>query len=845
MKRRFLAMLLTVCMLASVFPTSAFALPGEGSVCTCTAHCEAGQENTACAVCASGGTCAVPAAAEQSPTAQAAAAAEPVNTAAQTQNDDDQAAAPAETQQPEEAAEEVSEQPSEQPSDQEEAPAVSQQPDEDPAAETEEDSENDIAPQGGANDVSTYAGAAYTVTVGSTVSITGSSNANAYCWYDETWKSSNTKVATVSGGVVTGVKAGTATISHTYCSEKSYHYSSYGHSVKTETFTVTVRAKTAADSVTITGPKTVKVYDTITLTATVQPDGADNTMTWQSSNTGILTVDQNGVVTGVSVGTATVTAYAASGVYDAYEVTVTEADKTTEAARFFFLKDPTKDHTANGSENWSELTNGSSGTINVQNIQWTGANNYEMSRVLTWPDGSVGSTYTVPKTAAAWQTIYDAFAAASGITDEDDVEAIILTPYKISSAANNGDGNHVDCTVSVVAKSVYTVRYRFMDVGAETWTNVQTAYLHSGDTTAPTNTYPATKTKNGVTYTFVGWYTNPQFTGSAVDFSTPYTVTGNVDFYAKYVAGYNVTYNANGGTLNTESVYPYLMGADVYVLNTEPTRDGYEFQGWESSEGGTLQKNAHFIMPANNVVLTAIWKAKTYEIKWVVEGETVKTVKADYGTSANDVEKLAPADPTKASDAQYDYTFKGWTPGYSDVTGNQTYTAEFTKTTRSYEIEWISEGKTVKTATAKYGTTAEDVAKLAPADPTKDSDDQYDYTFKGWTPEYSKVTGNQTYTAEFTKTVRSYEIEWISEGKTVKTASAKYGTSAEDVEKLAPADPTKASDAQYDYTFKGWTPGYSDVTGNQTYTAEFTKTTRSYEIEWISEGKTVKTATAK
>ena len=677
MKRRFLAMLLTVCMLASVFPTSAFALPGEGSACTCTAHCEAGQENTACAVCSSGGTCAVPAAPEQSPTVQASAEAAPVNTAAEMETPEEQTAAPMESQQPEEKQTETSEQPA----SAAEAPAVSQQPDEDTTGQPAAVSVTEAVPQGGANGVST-AGAAYTVTVGSTVTIPGSSNANAYCRYSGSWTSSDKRIATVSGGVVTGVKAGTATISHTYCGKEDYHYS-YDHSTTTETFTVTVRAKAAATGVTITGENTVKVYDTITLTAAVQPSEADNTVTWQSSNTSVLTVDQNGVVTGVSAGTATVTAYAVSGVYAEHQITVAEADQAVESARFFFLKDPTKDHTANESANWSELTNGTSGTINVRNIKWNGANNYEMSRVLTWPDGSVGSTYTVPKSAAAWQTIYKAFAAASGITDENDVEAIILTPYKISSAAYNGDGNHVDCTVSVVAKSVYTVRYRFMDVGAETWTNVQTAYLHSGDTTTPANTYPATKTQNGVTYTFVGWYTNPQFTGNAVDFSSPYTVTGNVDFYAKYVAGYNVTYDANGGTLNTESVYPYLTGADVYVLNTEPTRDGYEFQGWESSEGGTLQKNAHFIMPANNVVLTAIWKAKTYEIKWVVEGETVKTVKADYGTSAEDVSKLAPADPTKASDAQYDYTFKGWTPAYSKVTGKQTYTAEFTKTTRS------------------------------------------------------------------------------------------------------------------------------------------------------------------
>jgi len=58
----------------------------------------------------------------------------------------------------------------------------------------------------------------------------------------------------------------------------------------------------------------VKSGSTTILTATVAPNNATNkNVNWQSSNTGIATVSQTGVVTGVSAGTATITATTADG----------------------------------------------------------------------------------------------------------------------------------------------------------------------------------------------------------------------------------------------------------------------------------------------------------------------------------------------------------------------------------------------------------------------------------------------------------------------------------------------------------------------------------------------------
>ena len=112
-----------------------------------------------------------------------------------------------------------------------------------------------------------------------------------------TWSTSDASVATVSNGVVTAKKIGTATIT-----------ASAGG--KSATCAITVEA-TPVTSVTLDKPSaTLKVGETVTLTATVKPDDAtDKTVTWSTSDASVATVS-NGVVTAKKIGTATITASA-------------------------------------------------------------------------------------------------------------------------------------------------------------------------------------------------------------------------------------------------------------------------------------------------------------------------------------------------------------------------------------------------------------------------------------------------------------------------------------------------------------------------------------------------------
>ena len=128
-----------------------------------------------------------------------------------------------------------------------------------------------------------------------------------------TWKSSNAAVASVdANGKVTGVKAGEATI--TVTTEDGG---------KTATCKVTVKPNLVSE-ITLAA-LAIYVGESKAVTATVKPDGATNKeLTWKSSDESIATVDATGKVTGVKIGTTTITATArdGSGVSGSCTVTV-------------------------------------------------------------------------------------------------------------------------------------------------------------------------------------------------------------------------------------------------------------------------------------------------------------------------------------------------------------------------------------------------------------------------------------------------------------------------------------------------------------------------------------------
>ena len=119
------------------------------------------------------------------------------------------------------------------------------------------------------------------------------------------WSSDNEKVAAVDQeGYVTAVAAGTAKITVTTHDGK-----------KTAVCDVTVRQAVRVTGVELDKSKIeVLIGNTEKLNATVLPDNADDkSVTWKSSDENIAAVDSEGTVTGVGVGSATITVTTVDG----------------------------------------------------------------------------------------------------------------------------------------------------------------------------------------------------------------------------------------------------------------------------------------------------------------------------------------------------------------------------------------------------------------------------------------------------------------------------------------------------------------------------------------------------
>ena len=335
----------------------------------------------------------------------------------------------------------------------------------------------------------------------------------------------------------------------------------------------------------------------------------------------------------------------------------------------------------------------------------------------------------------------------------------------------------------------------------------QIAYLDS----VPT---PATPSKEG--YEFKGWDYVPS-TMPASD------VTITAQWQAKK---YTVTF-MDGSTVLHNITQDF--GTSI-TAPEDPAKTGYEFIGWDKEIS---------TMPASNVTINAMWKAKSYSITYDLNTNDGIVLDAVIGenTTSYTIEDTITL-PTVSST---NYNFMGWevavnengnwvTKVYnagetvSGVYGNVTLRAKWN--IKTYTVNWVNwNGIGIETDVVNYGAKP----SFDGVTPVKPADAEFTYTFRGWDKNINTpVTEDITFTAQFDSTINSYTVTWNdSDGTKLTEETYLYGKTP-----VYPGStPTKVDPTgRLTYTFKGWSPEITAVTGNTTYTAVFDSVVNTYTV---------------
>ena len=561
---------------------------------------------------------------------------------------------------------------------------------EEPAAEeTAEPEDNSVNTASLNENISTVANTDTnrTVRVGQTITLDSKNVEKGFFNYTHEWTVNDNTIVrlnTTSGTsiTVTGLKAGETIVTDAYTKQ-----SIFGLSNGKKTYTITVRSAVTPTNITIEGSDKVTQFQTMQLTAKLTPADADGTVTWSSSNEQILSVDDKGVVTGRRQGEATVTASVQGTAVSTTKKITVEQDTATKGtkATVYFLLDPTKDPNSNDQSEWGEAYG--TAVVNLENAKWVNDKNcFEDvdQRVISWPKG----TNIIPRNSKEWDQIFNNYQATLKAQfgelqfSKDDVEEITLVPAKISK--NNGTtstslATHLDCSVNIKCKNIALVKYYLFDAGGTGYVQQgsQNYIINDSAKTDPKsvigNDFPETKTVSDVTYTFSGWYTDQSLTKPAPEF--PAKVTASVDYYAKYIAGYQVMYNLAGGKFSdgsTSATEKHNVDTMV-VVREQPTRAGYKFTGWTVEglgETTSLNSGAIFTMPNGNVTLTAKWEEQKIEKFLTLVPKDVSKPYDGTELQAGTAKVTGKVEGADTASVKIEYSLNGtdWTTNPSEIT---------------------------------------------------------------------------------------------------------------------------------------------------------------------------------
>ena len=388
----------------------------------------------------------------------------------------------------------------------------------------------------------------------------------------------------------------------------------------------------------------------------------------------------------------------------------------------------------------------------------------------------------------------------------------VIAPETPSKPADNTytyefigwDNEVIACAGDITYTAIYDPVYIEYTVIFKNYdgTELSSTTYHYGDEVVAPET-PSKPADNTYTYEFAGW--DKEVIACAGD--TTYTAT-----YDPVYIEYTVIFKNYDGTELSKTTYHY---GDEVVAPETPAKPAdntytYEFAGWDKA----------IVACAGDATYTATYDSVYIEYTVIFknyDGEELSKTTYHYGD-----EVTAPDTPSKPADNTYTYKFAGWDNEVVACMGDTTYTAMYDPVYIEYTVKFLDwNGSLLQERMYYYGDTI-----IPAADPARDNDETYIYTFKGWNKDVGSCTGNMTFTAQYDTAYIEYAVIFKNyDGTVISRKTYHYGDALE-----LPEAPSRSADETYTYRFKEWENLSSTCIGNAEYMAIFEEIYIEYTI---------------
>jgi len=264
----------------------------------------------------------------------------------------------------------------------------------------------------------------------------------------------------------------------------------------------------------------------------------------------------------------------------------------------------------------------------------------------------------------------------------------------------------------------------------------------------------------GSGYTFVGWFT--QAVGGT-EFTAHTSVMQDIEVFARWEAGWTVTFNANGGDLVAGGGSRIVARGQSLgsSMPADPSRDNHEFIGWSTSQTGTIVSFNDETPVTGNITVFARWMpiggVGDLTVTFNANGGTLAEGGATRTVAAGQAIGLAnmPANPSHAT-----LIFAGWEDSEGNpfdhtttVNADMTVSAQWEDAGNAVTVNFSANGGVIEPANLiRQVIPGNRLGAAMPVNPTRDG-----HAFTGWLDASNNdftadtvVQGNMTVTAQWT-----------------------------------------------------------------------------------------------